>query len=120
MHSEIYNVPQKTIDLIKETKKNNGKIIAGGTTTLRTLETIAKKSSLKEEFGETDIFITPGFKFLLVDKLITNFHLPKSTLLMLVSAFAGLDVIKDAYKYAIKEQYRFFSYGDSMLLSRKE
>lgn len=120
MHSEIYNVPQKTIDLIKETKKNNGKIIAGGTTTLRTLETIAKKSSLKEEFGETDIFITPGFKFLLVDKLITNFHLPKSTLLMLVSAFAGIDVIKDAYKYAIKEQYRFFSYGDSMLLSRKE
>ncbi len=120
MHSELYKVEQTTINLINETKKNNGKIIAGGTTTLRTLETIAQKSPLQSCSGETDIFITPGFKFLLVDKLITNFHLPKSTLLMLVSAFAGLNTIKAAYQYAIKEHYRFFSYGDAMLLFRKD
>ncbi|MCE3268042.1 MAG: tRNA preQ1(34) S-adenosylmethionine ribosyltransferase-isomerase QueA [Burkholderiales bacterium] len=119
MHSEYYNVEEKTIELIKQVRNNGGKIIAVGTTTLRTLETIAN-NDLRLRKGETDIFITPGYKFKLVDKLITNFHLPKSTLLMLVSAFAGMDNIKNAYRYAIENEYRFFSYGDAMLLSRME
>jgi S-adenosylmethionine:tRNA ribosyltransferase-isomerase len=118
MHSEYYSVDEKTIELINQVHAKNGKIIAVGTTTLRTLETIANKGMIAGA-GETDIFITPGYKFKLVDRLITNFHLPKSTLLMLVCAFAGMDTIKDAYKFAIKNQYRFFSYGDAMLLSRK-
>jgi S-adenosylmethionine:tRNA ribosyltransferase-isomerase len=117
MHSEIYSVSQQTIDQIKLCKANSGKIIAVGTTTLRTLETIWL-SDFGRLQGETDIFITPGFEFKVVDKLITNFHLPKSTLLMLVSAFAGMNVIRDAYQYAIKNQYRFFSYGDAMLLNK--
>ena len=119
MHSEIYSIDQATIDLIKQTHALNGKIIAVGTTSLRTLETVAN-NGLHPGNGETDIFITPGYKFKLVDKLLTNFHLPKSTLLMLVSAFAGMDRIKNAYKHAILNKYRFFSYGDAMLLQRNE
>ncbi|MFN8769353.1 MAG: tRNA preQ1(34) S-adenosylmethionine ribosyltransferase-isomerase QueA [Neisseriaceae bacterium] len=119
MHSEEYSITRNTIDLIKQTKQKGGKIIAVGTTSLRTLESIANNNFEVGTFN-TDIFIRPGFKFKVVDKLITNFHLPKSTLLMLVSAFAGFDQIKHAYQHAIANRYRFFSYGDAMLLNRKE
>ncbi len=124
MHSEIYHIPPETIAMIESTKAQDGKIIAVGTTSLRTLESAAQPSKLesgkmKHGQNETDIFITPGYDFKIVDKLITNFHLPKSTLLMLVSAFAGFDEIKNAYAHAVKQQYRFFSYGDAMLLERK-
>lgn len=121
MHSEIYHIPQATAELIQKTKINGGKIIAVGTTTLRTLESAARYQleTLAGE-GETNIFITPGFNFKIVDKLITNFHLPKSTLLMLVSAFAGFEPIKSAYAHAVKQQYRFFSYGDAMLLEKAD
>jgi S-adenosylmethionine:tRNA ribosyltransferase-isomerase len=118
MHSEVYNVSQETIDLIHETKKNGGKVVAVGTTSLRALETIAQQK-FKTTTGETDIFITPGYKFQVVDKLITNFHLPKSTLLMLVSAFAGFEQIKRIYQHAIAHKYHFFSYGDAILLTLK-
>ena len=117
MHSEIYSVNQETLDLIRQTHAQGGKIIAVGTTSLRTLETIAR-DNFEQLHGETDIFITPGFEFKVVDKLITNFHLPKSTLLMLVSAFAGFENIKTVYQHAIAEKYKFFSYGDAMLLER--
>jgi S-adenosylmethionine:tRNA ribosyltransferase-isomerase len=119
MHSEVFSINEATIELIKQTKARGGKIIAVGTTSLRTLESVAKRG-LHAQSGETDIFITPGFKFQLVDKLITNFHLPKSTLLMLVSAFSGKDKIDMAYQHAIKNNYRFFSYGDAMLLTRQD
>lgn len=124
MHSEIYNIPPETVEMIESTKANGGKIIAVGTTSMRTLESAAQverleSGKIKHGQNETDIFITPGYEFKIVDKLITNFHLPKSTLLMLVSAFAGFDEIKNAYAHAVKQEYRFFSYGDAMLLERK-
>jgi S-adenosylmethionine:tRNA ribosyltransferase-isomerase len=119
MHSEAYQISQEAVDKILATQKLGGKIIAVGTTSLRTLETVAERG-LFAHTGETDIFITPGFRFKLVDKLITNFHLPKSTLLMLVSAFSGKDTIVQAYQHAIANRYRFFSYGDAMLLSKQE
>ena len=119
MHSEVFQINEATIELIKQTKARGGKIIAVGTTSLRTLESVAKRG-LHAQSGETDVFITPGFKFQLVDKLITNFHLPKSTLLMLVSAFSSKDKIDMAYQHAIKNNYRFFSYGDAMLLTRQD
>ena len=118
MHSEIYHISPETVAMIKATKANGGKIIAVGTTSLRALESAAQHGDLKSGQGETNIFITPGFKFKIVDKLITNFHLPKSTLLMLVSAFAGFEPIKNAYAHAVKQEYRFFSYGDAMFLDR--
>ncbi len=119
MHSEVFQINETTIELIKQAKARGSKIIAVGTTSLRTLESVAKRG-LHAQSGETDIFITPGFKFQLVDKLITNFHLPKSTLLMLVSAFSSKDKIDMAYQHAIKNNYRFFSYGDAMLLTRQD
>lgn len=119
MHSEIYTVSNETVNLIHKCKKNHGQIIAVGTTSLRTLETIAN-NDFSTLSGETDIFITPGYKFKLIDKLITNFHLPKSTLLMLVYAFAGIENIKKAYTHAIAHNYRFFSYGDAMLLENRD
>lgn len=118
MHSEVFNISQETIDLINTTKANGGKVIAVGTTSLRTLETVANRG-LVAQSGETDIFITPGYEFKIVDRLITNFHLPKSTLLMLVSAFSGKELIDKVYQHAITNKYRFFSYGDAMLLTRK-
>lgn len=118
MHSEIYEISTETIDLINTTKKNGGSIIAVGTTSLRALESAAQHGAMKAGSNETNIFITPGFQFKVVDKLLTNFHLPKSTLLMLVSAFAGFDHIKNAYAHAIAQQYRFFSYGDAMLINK--
>ena len=122
MHTEKVIISDELIDKIKKCRNNNGKIIAVGTTSLRALEGVAAINSGKVISGEfeTDIFITPGFEFKVIDKLITNFHLPKSTLLMLVSAFAGFENIMHAYKVAIKNKYRFFSYGDAMILSRKK
>jgi S-adenosylmethionine:tRNA ribosyltransferase-isomerase len=120
MHSELYDIPSDTISAIEATKASGGKVIAVGTTSLRALESAAKISPLMSGQGETNIFITPGFKFKIVDKLLTNFHLPKSTLLMLVSAFAGFEPIKNAYAHAVKQQYRFFSYGDAMLLEKAD
>jgi len=122
MHSEYLNVSQATCDAIIQTKQQGGRVIAVGTTVVRSLETAARasKNELIEPFsGDTDIFIYPGFKFKVVDLLQTNFHLPESTLLMLVSAFAGYEKIMDVYQYAIKHKYRFFSYGDAMLLEKK-
>ena len=118
MHSEWISVSKKTCDMITETKKNGGRVVAVGTTSLRSLETIAIKPDLEPFQGDTDIFICPGYEFKLVDALITNFHLPKSTLLMLVCAFAGYSQIMDAYKEAINKKYRFYSYGDAMFLNK--
>lgn len=117
MHSELFEVNQQTCDKIQETKANGGRVIAVGTTSVRTLETIGIRGELKACSGETDIFIYPGFEFKLVDAMITNFHLPESTLLMLVSAFASKENILNAYKYAVEQQYRFFSYGDAMWIA---
>ncbi|WP_066803935.1 tRNA preQ1(34) S-adenosylmethionine ribosyltransferase-isomerase QueA [Moraxella oblonga] len=121
MHAEYAHLPQKTADLINTTKAGGGQIIAVGTTVTRTLETAhlhRVNGKLTEFSGDTQIFIYPPYEFGVVDRLITNFHLPKSTLLMLVSAFAGTDNIKHAYAHAIAEHYRFFSYGDAMLLDK--
>jgi len=118
MHSELYSVPEETVKLIKQTQSAGGKVTAIGTTAMRALESAARSGELVAGVGETDIFITPGYKFRIVEQLLTNFHLPKSTLLMLVSAFAGVENIKQAYAHAIAEKYRFFSYGDAMLLNR--
>lgn len=120
MHSEIYTIPQSTVDLINQAKSQSRKVIAVGTTALRALESSAALASgLQAGQGETAIFITPGFEFKVVDRLLTNFHLPKSTLLMLVSAFAGFKNVMHAYQHAVNQQYRFFSYGDAMLIERK-
>jgi S-adenosylmethionine:tRNA ribosyltransferase-isomerase len=120
MHREHYVVPQATTEAIAATRERGGRIVAVGTTTLRTLESAANADgSVKVGAGETAIFITPGFEFRVVDVLVTNFHLPKSTLLMLVSAFAGMDEIRAAYRHAMESGYRFFSYGDAMLLFKK-
>ncbi len=117
MHHEWFSIPDATLELIEKTRINGGRIIAVGTTSLRALESqaISHKTS-----GETNLFITPGFQFKTVDCLLTNFHLPKSTLLMLVSAFAGMGNILTAYQHAIDQKYRFFSYGDAMFLCRLE
>ena len=120
MHSEIYSVPTETLALIEATQFSGKKVTAIGTTALRALESAARSGKLLAGNGETDIFITPGYKFKVVDRLLTNFHLPKSTLLMLVSAFAGLENIKKAYQHAIDQKYRFFSYGDAMLIERSD
>ncbi|WP_047541878.1 tRNA preQ1(34) S-adenosylmethionine ribosyltransferase-isomerase QueA [Methylotenera versatilis] len=120
MHSEIYHISAETVAAIDATKLAGGNVIAVGTTSLRALESAALNGSIKAGSAETAIFITPGFQFKIVDKLLTNFHLPKSTLLMLVSAFAGFEQIKQAYAHAIEKQYRFFSYGDAMLIEKSE
>ena len=119
MHKESIELKQEAIDLINLSKEKGGRVICVGTTTLRCLESIAKanKGVLKPFTGETDLFIYPGFKFNVVDALITNFHLPKSTLILLVSAFGGYEKMREAYKYAIQEKYRFYSYGDSMFIN---
>ncbi len=119
MHSEYFEVCQETVDKIVTTKANGGRIVAVGTTAVRTLESIALQGKLSSAKGDTDIFIYPGFEFHLVDAMITNFHLPKSSLLMLVSAFIGIEKMFQIYQYAIEEKYRFFSYGDAMLLEKK-
>jgi S-adenosylmethionine:tRNA ribosyltransferase-isomerase len=118
MHSELYVISDETVDMVRTTHDKGGKVIAVGTTALRALESAAQNGKLMSGSNETNIFITPGYEFKVVDKLLTNFHLPKSTLLMLVSAFAGYNNIKTAYQHAVDNQYRFFSYGDAMLLER--
>jgi S-adenosylmethionine:tRNA ribosyltransferase-isomerase len=118
MHSELYNISQTTVDMIAETKTRGGKVTAIGTTAMRALESAAQHGELQAGQGETSIFITPGYQFKVVNRLFTNFHLPKSTLLMLVSAFGGMENIKKAYAHAIAQQYRFFSYGDAMLIEK--
>ena len=117
MHTEIYNVPEETIDVIKKAKKSGNRIFAVGTTSVRTLESLSHSDTgFKAGYGDTNIFIYPGFEFKIVDVLITNFHLPKSTLLMLVSAFSDRGKVLNAYEEAKKNDYRFFSFGDAMLL----
>ncbi|WP_286262937.1 tRNA preQ1(34) S-adenosylmethionine ribosyltransferase-isomerase QueA [Thalassotalea atypica] len=124
MHAEYVEVPESVVEQIKTTKQNGGQVVAVGTTSVRSLESAAKSAAeqgteLQPYYQDTDIFITPGYEFKLVDALITNFHLSESTLLMLVSAFAGYDHIMNAYQHAVTEQYRFFSYGDAMFLTKK-
>lgn len=117
MHTEHYYIPEEAAKTINETRKNGGRVICVGTTSCRTVESCAKKyGEIRECSGDTDIFIYPGFEFRCMDGLITNFHLPESTLIMLVSAFAGYDDVMNAYNTAVKERYRFFSFGDAMLI----
>ena len=117
MHSEHYIMPQETADIINETKKNGGRVICVGTTSCRTVESVAAKNGcICADEDDTSIFIYPGFEYMCMDALITNFHLPESTLIMLVSAFAGFDNIMNAYNTAVAERYRFFSFGDSMFI----
>ena len=125
MHSERFVVPAATLQAIAETRAAGGRVVAVGTTTVRALESVARDAGpqalhapTRDWSGETDIFITPGHRFAWIDLLLTNFHLPKSTLLMLVSAFAGMRTIREAYAHAVQRKYRFFSYGDAMLLQR--
>ncbi len=118
MHSEYYEISQEVVDLINKTKKDGGRVIAVGTTAVRSVESAAKSGTLKAAQEETDIFIYPGYEFKVIDMMITNFHLPKSSLLMLVSAFIGRERMMDIYQHAIREKYRFFSYGDAMLLEK--
>ena len=120
MHRERYVIPQETVDAIAATRAAGGRVIAVGTTSMRALEAAAQDGPLEAGSGETEIFILPGFRFQVVDALITNFHLPKSTLMMLVSAFAGMDGIRRAYAHAVAQRYRFFSYGDAMFLTRTD
>jgi S-adenosylmethionine:tRNA ribosyltransferase-isomerase len=117
MHFEYLEVPQETVDKCRQTRAKGGRIIAVGTTTVRSLETASQSGELEAYRGETDIFIYPGYQFKSIDALITNFHLPESTLLMLISAFAGKDEMMRCYKVAVAEEYRFFSYGDAMFIS---
>ena len=125
MHAEYVEVSQEVVDKIEQTKAAGGRVVAVGTTSMRSLESAAKAADEEGKliipfYQDTDIFITPGFKFKVVDCLITNFHLSESTLLMLVSAFAGYEHMMVAYEQAIEEKYRFFSYGDAMFLTRKQ
>ena len=117
MHSEWFHVPAETAALIHEAHRSGHDVIAVGTTSMRALESASQSGELQAGSGDTNIFITPGYQFKTVTRLITNFHLPKSTLMMLVSAFAGYDRIRSAYAHAIAQRYRFFSYGDAMLLN---
>ena len=119
MHSERFEIPATTVDAVAQARSAGGRVVAVGTTSLRALEAAAQSGELRAGAGETDLFITPGYEFRVVDRLLTNFHLPKSTLLMLVSAFAGRAPIRRAYEHAIRQRYRFFSYGDAMLLTRQ-
>ena len=116
MHSEYYILPQQTVDMINRTKARDGKVTAVGTTSVRVLETAGRSMPLKAQSGETDIFIYPGFEFHVIDRLITNFHLPESTLIMLVSALVDRETILATYEEAVKEKYRFFSFGDAMFI----
>jgi len=120
MHAERLDVPQPVCDAVIETRQAGKRVIAVGTTVVRSLETAAATGELLRFDGESSLFIKPGFRFNIIDAMITNFHLPKSTLLMLVSAFAGTDFIRRAYVHAILQQYRFFSYGDAMLITSKQ
>ena len=119
LHSEYYEINKKTIEDIKLAKKKNGRVIAVGTTSARAIEAHSAIKSMESWKGETDIFIRPGYRFQVVDALLTNFHLPKSSLLMLISALANKEFIMKAYNYAVEKKYRFYSYGDAMLILPK-
>ena len=119
MHAEWYRIEDATVRLVGEARRKGGRVLAVGTTTLRALESSAAGGELKAGSGETRLFILPGYRFRVVDRLLTNFHLPRSTLLMLVSAFGGMDNIRRAYRHAIDQRYRFYSYGDAMLIERQ-
>jgi len=119
MHSERYEIPAATAAAVQRARERGRQVIAVGTTSLRALEASARNGEITAGSGETDLFVTPGFEFRVVNRLITNFHLPKSTLLMLVSAFAGIEPVRAAYRHAIANRYRFFSYGDAMLVDRQ-
>jgi S-adenosylmethionine:tRNA ribosyltransferase-isomerase len=118
MHSEQFEISQQTVDKITQTQQRGGRIIAVGTTSVRSLESAAKNGQIQAQHSDTDIFIYPGYEFKVVDMMITNFHLPKSSLLMLVSAFIGHNRMLEIYQHAIDKKYRFFSYGDAMLLEK--
>lgn len=118
MHSECYEIPQAAVDAIAQARAAGGRVVAVGTTSLRALESAVAGGELKAGSGETNIFITPGYRFRVVDRLLTNFHLPRSTLLMLVCAFGGMEQMLAAYRHAVEKEYRFFSYGDAMLIER--
>ncbi len=118
MHSERFFIPEATVAAIRNARETGGRILAVGTTSLRALESAARDGELQAGEGDTNLFITPGYRFKLVERLLTNFHLPKSTLLMLVSAFGGHDHLRAAYAHAVAERYRFFSYGDAMLIEK--
>ncbi len=120
MHSEWYHVPQATVDEIHAAQARGSRVLAVGTTSMRALESAGAGGALRAGRGDTNLFILPGFTFRVVDRLLTNFHLPKSTLLMLVSAFGGMDNIRRAYQHAVAQRYRFFSYGDAMLIERRQ
>lgn len=117
MHSEVAEVPQDTVDAIQRTRERGGRVVAVGTTSVRSLESASRDGELKPFQGETDIFIYPGYRFQCIDALVTNFHLPESTLIMLVSAFAGYEAVMEAYREAVDGRYRFFSYGDAMFVT---
>jgi S-adenosylmethionine:tRNA ribosyltransferase-isomerase len=118
MHSECYEIPEATVQAVARTRAVGGRVCSVGTTSLRALESAAQSGELQAGRSETEIFITPGYRFRVADRLLTNFHLPRSTLLMLVSAFGGMDLMRRAYAHAVAERYRFFSYGDAMLIER--
>lgn len=118
MHREFYSVPSATVQAVRQARARGGRVIAVGTTAVRALESASRGGELAAGCGDTDLFITPGYRFQSVDALLTNFHLPESTLLMLVSAFAGYERVMSAYRHAIAQSYRFFSYGDAMFLAR--
>jgi S-adenosylmethionine:tRNA ribosyltransferase-isomerase len=118
MHTEWYTIAQDTVDAVRAAKAGGRSVVAVGTTSMRALESASQSGELQAGSADTALFITPGYAFKTVDRLVTNFHLPKSTLLMLVSAFAGYQQIRAAYAHAIQQRYRFFSYGDAMLLTR--
>jgi S-adenosylmethionine:tRNA ribosyltransferase-isomerase len=120
MHAEWYDVPRATVDMIMGARAKGGRVLAVGTTALRALESAAADGELKPARGETRLFVLPGYRFRVVERLLTNFHLPKSTLLMLVSAFGGMDNVRRAYRHAIELKYRFYSYGDAMLIERRD
>jgi S-adenosylmethionine:tRNA ribosyltransferase-isomerase len=118
MHTERYVIPPETVAAVSAAQQRGGRVCAVGTTSLRALESAARAGVLQAGEGETDLFITPGYRFNVVQRLITNFHLPRSTLLMLVSAFGGTELLRQAYAHAVAQEYRFFSYGDAMLIER--
>jgi len=119
MHAEVVEVSKQVVEQIEQTKMAGGRVVAIGTTVVRSLESAAQHGTLEPFSGDTRLFITPGFEFKVVDAMLTNFHLPRSTLLMLVSAFAGKDFMLKAYRHAVEQQYRFFSYGDAMFIKNK-
>jgi S-adenosylmethionine:tRNA ribosyltransferase-isomerase len=119
MHAELVDVPQPVCDAIAATRERGNKVIAVGTTVVRSLETAAANGKLQPLLGESNLFIKPGYEFRIVDALLTNFHLPRSTLLILVSAFAGTGLMRLAYEHAVEQRYRFFSYGDAMFIENR-